>query len=94
MDQREASDGWRLHIGKLSHAAIHGEHLNMQHSETRQLRKHYAANRKRNRERAAKKFAKMRAAKERLRIERANAEPQMPDTSHCEPAPKLKPRGF
>ena len=66
----------------------------MQHLETRQFRKHYAANRKRNRDRACKKFAQMRAAKERLRIERANAEPQMPDTSHCEPMPKLKPRGF
>ena len=35
----------------------------MQHIETRQLRKHYAANRKRNRDRACKKFAQMRAAK-------------------------------
>ena len=32
------------------------EHLNMQHLETRQFRKHYAANRKRNRDRACKKF--------------------------------------
>lgn len=50
----------------------------MQHLETRQLRKHYSANRKRNRERAYKKFAQIRAAKERKRIERAMAEPQMP----------------
>lgn len=66
----------------------------MQHIETRQLRKHYAANRKRNREGRAKKFAQMRAAKERKRIERANTEPQMPDLSHCVPPPKLKPSGF
>ena len=62
--------------------------------ETRQLRKHYAANRKRNREGRAKKFAQMRAAKERKRIERATADPQMPDLSHCVPPPKLKPSGF
>lgn len=30
----------------------------------------------------ARKFTLMRAAKERLRIERANAEPVLPDTSH------------
>lgn len=33
----------------------------MQYLETRQLCKHYAANRKRNREMRAKKFAQMRA---------------------------------
>lgn len=59
-----------------------------------QLRKHYATNRKRNRERAVKKFAAMRAAKERKRIERAQAEPVMPDLSHCPPLPKTKPSGF
>jgi len=68
--------------------------MNMQHLETRQLRKHYAANRKRNREMRAKKFAQMRAAKERKRIERAMAYPQMPDLSHCEPPPKTRPSGF
>ena len=66
----------------------------MPHLETRQLRKHYAANRKRNRERACKKFAQMRAAKERKRIERANTEPVMPDLSHCQPPPKLGSSGF
>lgn len=66
----------------------------MTHLETAHPRKHYAANRKRNRERAAKKFAQMRDAKERLRIERASAEPKMPDTSHCEPMPKIRPSGF
>lgn len=66
----------------------------MSHLETHQLRKHYAANRKRNHERACKKFAQMRAANERLRIERATTEPTMPDLSRCPPMPKPKPSGF
>ncbi len=55
----------------------------------------YATNRKRIKERRAKKFANMRAAKERLRMERAFAEPLMPDLSHCEDIcaamPRIKP---
>ena len=68
--------------------------MNMPHAKPTQLRKHYATNRKRNRERVLKKFAAMRAAKERKRIERANAEPAMPDLSHCPKMPKLKRSGF
>ncbi len=58
----------------------------------------YATNRKRMKERRAKKFANMRAAKERLRMARAFAEPVMPDLSHCEDilkgARRPKPSGF
>lgn len=65
----------------------------MPHVESRQLRKHYRTNRLRAREKRAAKFARMRQRKEELRIERLNAEPVMPDLSHC-PLPRLKASGF
>jgi len=39
------------------------------------------------------RFARMRAAKERLRIERLTDDVSMPDVSHC-PIPKSRPSGF
>ena len=66
----------------------------MTHAKPTQLRKHYAANRKRNRERVLKKFAAMRATKERKRIDRANADPIMPDLSHYPKMPRAKRSGF
>jgi hypothetical protein len=56
---------------------------------SRQARKHYRENRLRMRERKCAKFARMRAAKERLRMEPAAAvedEPKAP--VHREPAPQ------
>ena len=58
-----------------------------------QLRKHYASNRKRMSDFRAHKFANMRAAKERIRLERAMRDEPMPDNSHvC--IPRIKPSGF
>lgn len=57
------------------------------------MREHYAANRKRLRDRRAKKFERMRAAKERIRVERALRDEPMPDTSHVT-FPTPNPSGF
>src|SRR3990170_5974974 len=53
----------------------------------------YATNRSRLKEFRSKKFANMRAAKERKRIERLTADVAMPDLSHVV-TPKPRPSGF
>lgn len=50
---------------------------------------HRSANAKR-----ARKFANMRAAKERKRLARVAREEPLPDLSHCPPMPQGKPSGF
>lgn len=57
------------------------------------MREHYAANRKRLLEQRERKFARMRAAKERIQVERAARDEPLPDTSHVV-FPKSKPSGF
>lgn len=49
------------------------------------MRIHYAANRALMKTARAKKFANMRAAKERKRVERATADPVMPEMPHVGP---------
>lgn len=56
------------------------------------MRTHYAKN-KTARNKRAERFARMRAAKERIRIERLTAEIPLPDSSGCY-VPKVKPSGF
>lgn len=67
--------------------------MNQPHQKPRQLRKHYAANRKRSREKRARMFANMRAAKDRKRIERLSSYPEIPDMSHVE-IPRPAASGF
>lgn len=44
--------------------------------------------------RLAKRFAQMRAAKERKRLERAGRADPLPDLSHCPEPPRSRPSGF
>ena len=57
--------------------------MNMPRFTSTQSRKHYAINRQRNAEMRARKFAKMRAAKEAKRVSGLATDPVLPDMSHC-----------